>query len=46
MTVEPHGEGGSVLTVVIELPGREASMDPSMVEASLANMKQLIEAET
>jgi hypothetical protein len=46
MSVEPHGEGGSQLTVEIDLPGREASMDPSMVEASLAKMKQLIEGET
>jgi hypothetical protein len=46
MTVEPHGEGGSLLTVEVELPGREASMEPSMVEASLAKMKQLIETET
>jgi hypothetical protein len=46
MTVEPHGEGGSLLTVEVELPGREASMEPSMVKASLAKMKELIEAET
>jgi uncharacterized protein YndB with AHSA1/START domain len=46
MTVEPHGEGSSLLTVEVELPGREASMEPSMVEASLARMKELIEGET
>jgi hypothetical protein len=30
----------------LQLTGAAASMDPRMVEASLANMKELIEAET
>ena len=45
MWVEPRGEGGSLLTIEVDLPGREASIKP-MVEASLAKMKELIERET
>ena len=46
MTMEPSAEGGTSVTIRLELPGAAASMDPSMVEASLANMKELIEGET
>lgn len=45
-TVEPEGEGRTKLTIHLEIPSMEASMDPSMVEASLSKMKELIEAET
>jgi hypothetical protein len=46
MTSEPEGEGRTTLTIHLDIPAMEASMDPSMVEASLARMKELIEAET
>jgi len=45
-TFEPEGEGRTKLTIHLEIPSMEASMDPSMVEASLSKMKELIEAET
>ncbi len=44
-TMEPEGEG-TTLTIHLDVPAMEASMDPTMVEASLAKMKELIEAET
>lgn len=34
------------MTIYLEIPAIAASMDPSMVEASLNRMKELIEAET
>jgi len=34
------------VTVHLEIPGMHASMDPSMIEASLSKMKELIESET
>jgi hypothetical protein len=46
MSLEPEGDHGTILTIDLELPGAAASMDPSMVEASLGKMKDLIEAET
>ena len=46
MTLKPSGADGTILTIELELPGRAESMDPSMVEGSLAKMKELIEAET
>ena len=46
MTAEPEGEGRTTLTIHLDIPAMAASMDPSMVEASLSKMKELIEAET
>ncbi|MBA2632234.1 MAG: SRPBCC family protein [Chloroflexi bacterium] len=46
MTAEPEGEGRTTLTIQLDIPAMAASMDPSMVEASLSKMKELIEAET
>ena len=46
MTLERVGEARTELTVHLELPGVEATMDPGMVEASLRRMKELIESET
>lgn len=46
MTAEPESEGRTTLTIHLDIPGMAASMDPSMVEASLSKMKELIEAET
>jgi hypothetical protein len=34
------------VTIHLDIPAMPASMDPSMIEASLTNMKELIEAET
>jgi uncharacterized protein YndB with AHSA1/START domain len=45
MTAEPIGQN-TVLTIDLDVPAMAASMDPSMVEASLTKMKELIEAET
>jgi hypothetical protein len=45
MTMEPDA-GGTRLTIHLSIPGMDASMDPSMVEASLGRIKELIEAET
>jgi hypothetical protein len=45
MTAEPIGENRTVLTIDLVIPAMATSMDPSMVEASLAKMKELIEAE-
>jgi hypothetical protein len=46
MTAEPEGEGRTTVTIHLDLPAMAASMDPSMIEASLSKMKELIEAET
>jgi hypothetical protein len=46
LILEPIGSHGTELTAELELPVAAASMDPSMLEASLARMKELIEAET
>ena len=46
MTLDPQGDRGTTVTIHLDLPGPAASMDPRMVEASLAKMKELIEAET
>ena len=46
MTAEPEGEGHTTVTIHLDIPAMAASMDPSMVEASLTRMKELIEAET
>lgn len=46
LTTEPEDEGRTTLTMHLEIPAMEASMDPSMVEASLNRIKELIETET
>ena len=46
MMAEPEGDDRTRLTITLDIPAMEASMDPSMVEASLNKMKELIEAET
>lgn len=46
MTIEPAADGATTLTIELELPGSDASMDPAMIEGSLARMKELIEAKT
>lgn len=46
MTLESRAAGRTTLTIELQLPGPAASMDPSMIEASLARMKELIESET
>ena len=46
MTLEARGAGRTMLTIELDLPGPAASMDPTMIEASLARMKELIESET
>lgn len=46
-TLEPVDEGsGTRITMHLDIPAMEASMDPSMIEGSLRRMKELIEAET
>jgi hypothetical protein len=46
MTAQPEGEGRTTVTIHLDIPAMAASMDPSMVEAGLTKMKELIEAET
>ena len=46
-TLEPLDDGASTrMTIYLDVPAMEASMDPSMIEGSLRRMKELIEAET
>lgn len=45
-TLEPGDQGaGTRLTFHLDIPAMEASMDPTMIDASLRRMKELIEAE-
>jgi hypothetical protein len=46
MTTKPEGEGRTTVTIHVEIPAMTASMDPTMIESSVTNMKRLIEAET
>ena len=46
MSLEPESAGGTTVTIQLVLPKSAPSMDPSMVEASLGKMKELIETET
>lgn len=46
MTMDPEGEDQTRLVVHLEIPSMAESMDPSMIEGSLARIKELIEAET
>ena len=46
-TLEPLDEGASTrMTIYLDIPAMDASMDPTMIEGSLRRMKELIEAET
>lgn len=46
-TLESLDEGASTrMTIYLDVPAMEASMDPTMIEGSLSRMKELIEAET
>ena len=45
MTMESE-KGRTKLTINLDIPAMTASMDPTMIDASLARMKELIEAET
>jgi hypothetical protein len=46
MTMESEGEDRTRLTIHLDIPSMAESMDPSMIEGSLARIKELIEAET
>ncbi len=46
MVVEPIGDDRTELTFYLNIPAMHESMDPSMVEASLRRIKELIESET
>jgi hypothetical protein len=45
-TFEGIAGGCTRLTLHVDVPGSEATMDPSMIEASLARIRDLVEAET
>ncbi len=45
MSVGPEGEGGTRLTIGIEIPGSENPIDPALIERTLRNIKTLIESE-
>ncbi|MET3172445.1 UNVERIFIED_ORG: hypothetical protein ABIB52_000269 [Arthrobacter sp. UYCu721] len=46
-TLEPLDEGASTrMTIYLDIPAMDASMDPTMIEGSLRRMKELIESET
>lgn len=46
-TLEPLDEGANTrMTIYLDIPAMDASMDPTMIEGSLRRMKELIEAET
>jgi hypothetical protein len=46
MSFEPEGEGGTRLTGTLEIPSATSPIDPSPIQASLREMKRLIESET
>ena len=43
--VEPEGEGGSELTISVDIPGMVNPLDPLPVAESLRRIKELIESE-
>lgn len=45
MSIEPEGEGGTCLTMGIEIPGSTNPINPTLVERTLSNIKMLIESE-
>ncbi|MCJ2531157.1 MAG: SRPBCC family protein [Thermoplasmata archaeon] len=44
-SVEPEAEGGTRLTMGIEIPGSTNPIDPALLERTLRNIKKLIESE-
>lgn len=46
VTVQPETDARTTITMHLDIPAMEASMDPSMVQATLDRMKELIETET
>jgi hypothetical protein len=44
-SMEPEGEGGTRLTMSIEIPGSTNPIDPALIERTLHNIKTLIETE-
>ena len=47
MAFAPMFDGrGTIVTIEVEIPGMEDKLNPRLIERSLNNMKQLIEAET
>jgi len=42
---EPEGEGGSELTISVDIPGMVNPLDPLPVAESLRRIKELIESE-
>jgi hypothetical protein len=45
MWLEPSGEGGTRLTIGIEIPGSTNPINPALLERTLRNIKALIESE-
>jgi hypothetical protein len=45
MGIEPRGEGGTRLTIAIEIPGGTNPIDPALLERTLRKIKVLIESE-
>ncbi len=43
--IEPHGEGGSTLTITVDIPGIPTPGDPMPLEQSAGRIKELIESE-
>jgi hypothetical protein len=46
MLFEPEGEGGTRLSGTIDIPSATSPIDPAPIEASLREMKRLIESES
>lgn len=46
MVFEPEGEGGTRLRGTLDIPSAASRIDPAPIQASLSEMKRLIEAET
>jgi uncharacterized protein YndB with AHSA1/START domain len=44
MTFEPHGQNGTLLTGILDVPSMTEPMDPGPIQQSLRRMKALIEA--
>jgi hypothetical protein len=45
MSIEPEADGGTCLTIGIEIPGSENPINPALIERTLNNIKALIETE-
>lgn len=46
MTMTPAGDERTRLTIELELPGAASSMDPAMLQATLARIKEMLEGES